>query len=245
MGKLDGKTAVITGGSSGIGLATAKTFVAEGAYVYITGQSTEGLDKARAEIGGNVTAVPVDISRLEDLDRLWQQVREERGSVDVLVANAGRGEQATLAEATPDHFDRIFAINARGTFFTVQKALPLLNDNGSIVLMGSAGHLNGAATRTVYSATKAAIRSFARTWASELKGRGIRVNTVSPGPIDTPAIDTQDDPAALRAALAAMVPLQRLGRPEEIAAAVLFLAADDNRYTTGADLVIDGGHTQL
>lgn len=245
MGKLDGKTAVITGGSSGIGLATAKTFVAEGAYVYITGLDAEELDTARAEIGGDVTAVQVDISRLEDLDRLWQQVKEGRGSVDVVVANAGRGEQATLAEATPEHFDRIFSVNARGTFFTVQKALPLLNDNGSIVLMASAGHLNGAATRTVYSATKAAIRSFARTWASELKDRGIRVNTVSPGPIDTPALDTQDDPAALRVSLAAMVPLRRLGRPEEIAAAVLFLAGDDNRYTTGSDLVVDGGHTQV
>lgn len=245
MGKLDGKTAVITGGSSGIGLATAKTFVAEGAYVYITGLDAEELDRARAEIGGDVTAVQVDISRLEDLDRLWQQVKEGRGSVDVVVANAGRGEQATLAEATPEHFDRVFSVNARGTFFTVQKALPLLNDNGSIVLMASAGHLNGAATRTVYSATKAAIRSFARTWASELKDRRIRVNTVSPGPIDTPALDTQDDPAALRVSLAAMVPLRRLGRPEEIAAAVLFLAADDNRYTTGSDLVVDGGHTQV
>ncbi|MFI9832872.1 SDR family NAD(P)-dependent oxidoreductase [Streptomyces sp. NPDC051913] len=245
MGKLDGKTAVITGGSSGIGLATAKTFVAEGAHVYITGLDPEELAAAQARIGGDVTAVQVDISRLEDLDRLWRQVKEEREGVDVLVANAGRGEQATLAEATPEHFDRIFSVNARGTFFTVKKALPLLNDNGSVVLMASAGRLNGAAERTVYSATKAAIRSFARTWANELKGRGIRVNTVSPGPIDTPIIDTQGDPDALRAALAAMVPLQRLGRPEEIAAAVLFLAADDNRYTTGSDLVVDGGHTQI
>ncbi|WP_427921553.1 SDR family NAD(P)-dependent oxidoreductase [Streptomyces sp. cg40] len=245
MGKLDGKTAVITGGSSGIGLATARTFVAEGADVYITGLDAEELVEARAGIGGDVTAVQVDISRLEDLDRLWRQVEEERGGVDVVVANAGHGEQATLAEATPEHFDRLFSVNARGTFFTVQKALPLLNDNASIVLMASAGHLNGAAERTVYSATKAAVRSFARTWASELRDRGIRVNTVSPGPVDTPVIDTQDDPDALRAALAAMVPLHRLGRPEEIAAAVLFLAADDNRYTTGSDLVVDGGHTQL
>ncbi|MBK3563611.1 SDR family NAD(P)-dependent oxidoreductase [Streptomyces sp. MBT62] len=245
MGKLDGKTAVITGGSSGIGLATARTFVAEGADVYITGLDAEEPVKARAGIGGDVTAVQVDISSLEDLDRLWRQVEKERGGVDVIVANAGRGEQSTLAEATPEHFDRLFSVNARGTFFTVQKALPLLNDNGSIVLMASAGHLNGAAERTVYSATKAAIRSFARTWASELKDRGIRVNTVSPGPIDTPVIDTQDDPAALRASLAAMIPLRRLGLPEEIAAAALFLAADDNRYTTGSDLVVDGGHTQL
>ncbi|MGW0655376.1 SDR family NAD(P)-dependent oxidoreductase [Streptomyces umbrinus] len=244
MGKLDGKTAVITGGSSGIGLATARTFVAEGAYVYITGLGTEELLKARAEIG-DVTAVEVDISRLEDLNRLWQQVKEERGGVDIVVADAGRGEQATLAQATPEHFDRLFSVNARGTFFTVQKALPLLNDNGSVVLMASAGHLNGAAERTAYSATKAAIRSFARTWASELKDRGIRVNTVSPGPIDTPVIDTQDAPDVLRASLAAMIPLRRLGRPEGIATAVLFLAADDNRYTTGSDLVVDGGHTQL
>ncbi|GGN23281.1 SDR family NAD(P)-dependent oxidoreductase [Streptomyces fuscichromogenes] len=245
MGKLDGKTAVVTGGSSGIGLATARTFVAEGAFVYITGLSTEELDTAQAEIAGAVTTVQGDISRLEDLDRLWRQVGEERGSVDVIVANAGRGEQATLAQATPEHFDRIFSVNVRGTFFTVQKALPLLNDNGSIILTSSSGHLNGVPERTVYSASKAAIRSFARTWAGELKERGIRVNTVSPGPIDTPIIDTQDNPDAARAALAAAVPLGRLGRPEEIAAAMLFLASDDNRYTTGADLVVDGGRTQL
>lgn len=245
MGKLDGKTAVITGASRGIGLATAKAFVAEGAYVYITSPDAEELDKAQAEIGRNATAVAGDISRLEDLDRLWAQVEHERGSVDVIVANAGHGEQATLAQATPEHFDRIFAVNARGTFFTVQKALRLLNDNGSVVLIASAGHLNGAPERTAYSASKAAVRSFARTWAAELKGRGIRVNTVSPGPIDTPILDTQNNPQALRAALAAMVPLARLGRAEEVAAAVLFLAADDNRYTTGTDLVVDGGHTQL
>ncbi|GAA3767672.1 hypothetical protein GCM10023083_01460 [Streptomyces phyllanthi] len=147
MGKLTGKTAVVTGGSSGIGLATARTFVAEGAHVYITGLDAQELDEARAEIGGDVTAVQVDISRLEDLDRLWQQVERERGGVDILVANAGRGEQATLAQATPEHFDRLFSVNARGTFFAVQKALPLLNDNGSVVLMASAGHLNGAAER--------------------------------------------------------------------------------------------------
>jgi NAD(P)-dependent dehydrogenase (short-subunit alcohol dehydrogenase family) len=245
MGKLDGKTAVITGGSSGIGLATAKTFVAEGAYVYITGRRAEELDKAQAEMGGNVTIVQGDISRLEDLDRLWQQVKDERGSVDVIVANAGYGEQATLAEATPEHFDRIFSVNVRGTFFSVQKALPLLNDNGSVVLISSAVHLDGEPGTTVYSASKAAVRSFARTWASELKDRGIRVNTVSPGSTDTPIFDILANADAVRATVAATVPMGRLGRPEGIAAAVLFLAADDNRFTTGADLVVDGGRTQL
>ncbi|MEV6595005.1 SDR family NAD(P)-dependent oxidoreductase [Streptomyces acidicola] len=245
MGKLDGKTAVITGASSGIGLATAKTFVAEGAYVYITGRRAEELDKAQAEIGRNVTAVQGDISRLEDLDRLWQRVRDESSSVDVIVANAGHGEQATLAQATPEHFDRVFSVTARGTFFTVQKGLGLLNDNGSVVLISSGGHMVGTPEYTAYYAAKAAVRSFSRTWASELKDRGIRVNTVSPGAIDTPAFDGHDDPEALRAALAAMVPMARMGLPEEIAAAVLFLAADDNRYTTGTDLVVDGGQTQL
>ncbi|MFC4008618.1 SDR family NAD(P)-dependent oxidoreductase [Nonomuraea purpurea] len=245
MGKLNGKTAVITGASSGIGLATAKTFVAEGAYVYITGRRAEELDKAQAEIGRNVMSVQGDISSMEDLDRLWQQVKEEKGSVDVIVANAAHGEQATLAQATPEHFDRVFSVTARGTFFTVQKALPLLNDNGSVILISSGGHMDSTPDYTAYYAAKAAVRSFSRTWASELKDRGIRVNTISPGAIDTPAFDAADDPEALRTAMAAMVPVGRMGLPEEVAAAVLFLAADDNRFTTGADLVVDGGQTQL
>ncbi|MDO0916722.1 SDR family oxidoreductase [Streptomyces sp. DT2A-34] len=251
MGKLDGKTAVITGGSSGIGLETAKKFVAEGAYVYITGRREEELAKAEAEIGDNVATVRGDIADLDDLDRLWARVKEERGSVDIIFSNAGIAEAATLPQATPEHFDKVFSINARGTFFTVQKALPLLNDGGSIVLMSGVGHRLGWPDFTAYSASKAAVRSYARSWAAELKGRGIRVNSVSPGPVETPILDglyagqTAADGEAVRAGLAGTVPMGRLAEPEEIAKAVLFLASDDNSYMTGADLPVDGGSTQL
>ncbi|MEW2134158.1 glucose 1-dehydrogenase [Streptomyces sp. NPDC005435] len=247
MGKLDGKTAVVTGGTSGIGLATARRLAAEGAHVFITGRRPEALAKAEAEIGPNVTGVPGDISDLDDLDRLWDRVRTERGSVDVIVANAAFVELATLAEATPDHFDKTFSTNARGTFFTVQKALPLLNDGGSVVLVSSTGHLLGVPPYTAYSATKAAVRSFARSWAAELRERGIRVNSVSPGPIDTPIFEAQagTDADALREQMRAAIPMDRLGSPEEVAAAVLFLAGDDSSFTTGADLQVDGGQTQI
>ncbi|MCF1595190.1 SDR family NAD(P)-dependent oxidoreductase [Streptomyces muensis] len=251
MGKLDGKTAVITGGSSGIGLETAKKFVAEGAFVFITGRREEELAKAKAEIGANVSTVRGDIADLADLDRLWTQVKEERGSVDIIVANAGIAAAARLPEATPEHFDKVFAINARGTFFTVQKAVPLLNDGGAIVLVSGLAHQLGWADFTAYSASKAAVRSYARSWAAEFKDRGIRVNTISPGPVDTPILDglaassSPADQEALRAGLAAGVPMGRLGRPEEIAASVLYLATDDSGYLTGADLPVDGGATQL
>lgn len=249
MSKLGGKVAVITGGSSGIGLATAKRFVKEGAHVFITGRRQSELDKAKAEIGRNVTAIQGDVADLADLDRLYETVKAEKGSIDVIVANAGFVELVTLADATPEHFDKTFSINARGTFFTVQKALPLLNDGASIVLISSTAHLIGSPPHTTYSATKAAIRSFSRSWAAELKGRNIRVNSLSPGPIETPIIDgqvkTKEEADAMRAMFSAMIPLGRIGQPEEVAAGVLFLASSDSSYSTGIDLVVAGGHTSV
>ncbi|MFK4790462.1 SDR family NAD(P)-dependent oxidoreductase [Microbacterium sp. ZW T5_56] len=249
MGKLTGKTVVITGGSTGIGLATAKRFVAEGASVYITGRREEELAKAKKDIGGDVTTVRGDIADLADLDRLWAQVKQERGSVDIIVANAGIAEPAPLPVATPEHFDRVFGINARGTFFTVQKALPLLNDGGSIVLIAGAAHQVGWPDFPAYSGSKAAIRSYARSWAAALLDRNIRVNSISPGPIETPILDglstPSNDGAAVRAGLAATVPMGRLGEAEEIASSILFLASDDSSYMTGTDLAVDGGSTQL
>jgi NAD(P)-dependent dehydrogenase (short-subunit alcohol dehydrogenase family) len=249
MGKLTGKTAVITGGSTGIGLATAKRFVAEGATVYITGRREEELANAKKDIGGTVTTVRGDIADLADLDRLWAQVKQERGSVDIIVANAGIAEPAPLPLATPEHFDRVFGINARGTFFTVQKALPLLNDGGSIVLIAGVAHQVGWPDFPAYSGSKAAIRSYARSWAAALLDRNIRVNSISPGPIETPILDglstPSNDGAAVRAGLAATVPMGRLGEAEEIASSILFLASNDSSYITGTDLAADGGSTQL
>jgi NAD(P)-dependent dehydrogenase (short-subunit alcohol dehydrogenase family) len=249
MGKLDNKTAVITGGSSGIGLAAAKLLANEGAHVFITGRRAEALVNAKAEIGTAVTTVQGDISNLDDLDRLWAQVKQERGSVDVIVANAAFVQMATLADATPEHFDATFGTNARGAFFTVQKALPLLNDGGSIVLMSSNTRLVGVPAYSTYSATKAAIRSYARSWAAELKERRIRVNSITAGPIDTSTFETQggtqEAADAMREKLRDIVPLHRLGQAEEVAAAVLFLASDDSSFTTGSDILADGGLTQI
>jgi NAD(P)-dependent dehydrogenase (short-subunit alcohol dehydrogenase family) len=249
MSKLDGKVAVITGGSSGIGLATARRFVDEGAYVFITGRRQAELDKATAAIGRNVTAVQGDVADLDDLDRLFAQVRAEKGVVDIVVASAGFIEHALIDTATPEHFDKTFGINARGVFFTVQKALPLMTRGGSIVLVSSALHLKGFPAHGTYSATKAALRSFARTWAMELKERGIRVNTLSPGAIDTPIIDgqfkTRDEADGAREMFKQITPLGRIGRPEEMASAALFLASDDSSYSTGIDLVADGGISQV
>jgi len=248
-GKLDGKVAVITGGSTGIGLAAAQEFVAQGAHVFITGRRQNELDKAVKLIGRNVTAVRGDAARLEDLDRLYQTVERDKGRIDVLVANAGIGELAATAEATPEHFDKIFAVNVRGVYFTVQKALNLIRDNGSIVLVASVAQYAGIPGFSVYSATKAAVRSLARSWAAEFKTRGIRVNTLSPGPIDTPIFDTLGLPPeqteAAKQQFVADVPLGRIGRPEEMAKAILFLASSDSSYTTGTDLVADGGLTQV
>jgi NAD(P)-dependent dehydrogenase (short-subunit alcohol dehydrogenase family) len=249
MSKLNGMVAVITGGSSGIGLATAKRFVDEGAYVFITGRRQSELDKAKAAIGRNVSTVQGDVANLADLDRLFGQVKAEKGVVDIVVTSAGFVEHAPLAVATPEHFDKTFGINARGVFFAVQKALPLMTRGGSIVLVSSGLHMKGLPAHATYSATKAALRSFARTWAMELKDRGIRVNTLSPGAIDTPIIDgqfkTREEADGARAMFAQMTPLGRIGKPDEMAAAALFLASSESSFSTGIDLVADGGLTQL
>jgi NAD(P)-dependent dehydrogenase (short-subunit alcohol dehydrogenase family) len=249
MSKLNGKIAVITGGSSGIGLAAAKRFVEEGAHVFITGRRQSELDKAKAEIGKNVSTVQGDVANLDDLDRLYRKVKDEKAGVDIVVASAGFVERVLTQDATPAHFDKTFGINARGVYFTVQKAIPLLRRGGSVVLVSSGLHLKGLPEHSTYAATKAAVRSFARSWAMELKDRGIRVNTLSPGAIDTPIIDSQfkskEEADGARAFFAGFTPLGRIGRPEEMASAILFLASDDSSYSTGIDLVADGGLTQL
>ena len=249
MSKLSGKVAVITGGSSGIGLATAKRFVQEGAHVYITGRRQSELDKATGELGGKVTAVRGDVSRLEDLDALYGKIAKDRRKLDIVVANAGFVEVGFLPSATPEHFDRIFNTNARGAFFTVQKALPHLNDGGSIVLVSSVGHTKGMPQYTAYVAAKAALRSFGRSWAAELKDRRIRVNTLSPGATDTPMFDgqfeTKEEAEGAKKVFSGVVPLGRVGHPEEMAFAALFLASDESSYVTGVDLAVDGGWTQV
>lgn len=250
MGKLDGKIALVTGGNSGIGLATAKRFVDEGAYVYITGRRQSSLDDAVKVIGKNVTAVQGDVSILADLDRLFAQIKQEKGHLDVVFANAGGGEFAPLGSYTEEHFDKTFNVNVKGLVFTVQKALPLLTNSATIVLNASIVSMKGMPQFGVYSATKAAVRSFARTWTNELKDRGIRVNVVSPGPIDTPAIsglvggDSEQD-KQLRASLAGSVPLGRMGTPDELAKAVVFLASDDSSFVAGVELFVDGGYVAV
>jgi NAD(P)-dependent dehydrogenase (short-subunit alcohol dehydrogenase family) len=249
MSKLSGKVAVITGGSSGIGLATAARFVNEGAYVYITGRRQSELDKAKAELGKQAHTVRGDVANLDDLDALYAAIAADKRKVDILVANAGFVEFGFLATATPEHFDKTFNINARGVFFTVQKALPLMNDGGSIVLLSSCVHLKGIPQYTVYGATKAAVRSWSRSWAAELKDRKIRVNTLSPGATDTPIIDgqfkTKEEADGARKAFAHIIPLGRMGKADELASAAFFLASDESSYVTGADLVVDGGWTQV
>lgn len=247
--KLDGKTAVITGGSSGIGLATAQRFVDEGAHVFITGRRLGELERAQEAIGRNISIVQGDVTSLDDLDTLFAQIRAEKGVIDIVVANAGFVEHAPIATASPEHFDKTFDINVRGVFFTVQKALPLMTRGGSIVLVSSGLHLKGFPAHSTYSATKSAVRSFARTWAAELKDRGIRVNALSPGAIDTPIIESQftsqEDADGARETYAQITPLGRLGKPEEMAAAALFLASEESSFSTGTDLIADGGITQL
>jgi NAD(P)-dependent dehydrogenase (short-subunit alcohol dehydrogenase family) len=249
MGKLDGRIALVTGGSSGIGLATAKRFVDEGAHVFITGRRAPAVSAAVKEIGRNVTGVPGDVSNLADLDRLFAQIGREKGTLDVVFANAGAAKFAALGEITEELYDTTFDVNVKGVVFTVQKALPLLPDGASIILNASVVGSKGLPTNSVYSATKAAVRSFARTWTTDLKARRIRVNAVSPGSIDTPGLSDllASSPAGeqRKQMIASMVPLGRLGTPDEIAKAVVFLASDDSSYVTGVELFVDGGFAQV
>jgi len=248
MSLLKDKIAIVTGGSSGIGLATAERFAEQGAYVFIAGRRQAELDAAIAQIGENVAAVKADISKLDDLDRLYETVAK-RGKIDVLFAGAAVVEKMMTSEATPEHFDKIFNTNARGTYFTVQKAIPYLNDGASIILVAAAGKNKGIPGRSAYSATKAAIRSYARAWTSELKARGIRTNVISPGAVDTPMFDSQypsgESAAETRNQIIAMTPLARLAQPDEIASAALFLASDLSSYIAGIDLPVDGGLTAV
>src|SRR5579862_1634580 len=247
--KLAGKIAVITGGNSGIGLATAKRFVEEGAHVVITGRREKELKAAAALIGKNVTTVIGDVTRLEDLDRLYAVVKEKHGHIDVLFANAGWGEIAPLETATEAHFDKTFDLNVKGTFFAVQKALLLFKDGGSIILNSSVANVRGDPGFSTYAASKAAVRCFARGWTVELKNRKIRVNSMSPGPIETAALEkaglSAEQVKQVATQFASEVPLGRRGKPEEVAAAVVFLASDESSYITGIDLAVDGGMAQV
>jgi len=249
MGKLEGQIALITGGNSGIGLATAKRFVSEGAYVFITGRRDAELAAAVKAIERNVTGIQGDVSKLGDLDRLFAQIKREKGKLDIVFANAGAATYSAFGNITEEHYDSIFNINVKGLLFTVQKALSLMPDGGSIVLNASIVGSKGLPANSVYSATKAAVRSFARTWTTDLKDRRIRVNAVSPGPIDTPGLN---DLVASSGAgeqrlkmISNSVPLGRLGTPDEIAKAVVFLASDDSSYVAGAELFVDGGFAQV
>ncbi len=243
MGKLEGKVAVITGGSSGLALESAKRFVEEGAYVFIVGRRQEQLDEAVKLIGRNVTGVRGDVSNLDDLDRLFDIVKREKGKIDVLFASAGKGEAAKLGEITEEHFDAGFGLIVRGTLFTVQKALPLINDGGSIIMTGSVASVKGFPGFGVYAASKAALRSFARTWLNELKSRNIRVNVLSPGQVDTP--DSQRLDKETREMFESLIPRGKMGRPEEIAAVALFLASDESSYVNGVELAVDGGFSAI
>ncbi len=248
-GKLEGKVAVVTGGNSGIGLATAKQFVAEGAYVFITGRRQVELDAAVKQIGENIVGVQGDVAKLADLDKLYATVKAKKGRIDILFANAGSAELAPLSEITEEHFDKIFNTNVKGLLFTVQKALPLIPDGASIILNASIVASTGNPAFSVYSATKAAVRSFARTWILDLKERKIRVNAISPGPINTPGLDGLGQTAGvgdqLKESLLASVPMGRIGTPDEIAKAVVFLASDDSSFVTGTELFVDGGAAQI
>ncbi len=248
MGALEGKTAVITGGNSGIGLATAKRFVEEGAYVFITARRQAELDKAAAEIGQNVTAISADLAKLADIEKLAEAVRANKGAVDVIVSNAGFTDQVALEDITLEHFDKTFNLMARAPVFLVQRLLPLMSRGGSIILVSSAMHTMGIAKHTTYAATKAANRSYARTWAAEFRGRGIRVNTLSPGVTDTPILDAQSEEAGREEVVKMyldMIPLGRLAEAVEIANAAVFLGSEQSSYVTGADLMVDGGVGQV
>jgi NAD(P)-dependent dehydrogenase (short-subunit alcohol dehydrogenase family) len=245
MSKLEGKIALITGGNSGIGLATAKQFVNEGAYVFITGRRKPELAAAAKEIGRNVTAVQADPANLGDLDRLFAQIKQEKGKLDIVFANAGTAPRAPLGEITAEHYDSVFGANVKGVLFTVQKALPLLPDGASIILNASIVASKGLPAWSVYSATKAAVRSFARTWTTDLKARRIRVNAVSPGPIATPLIDKAGFTQEQIEQFLGSVPMGRVGTPDEVAKTAVFLASDDSSYITGTELFVDGGAAQV
>jgi NAD(P)-dependent dehydrogenase (short-subunit alcohol dehydrogenase family) len=249
MRKLQGKIALVTGGNSGIGLATAKQFVNEGAYIFITGRREKELSTAVKQIGTNVTAVQGDVSNLDDLDRLFAQIRKKKGKLDIVFANAGVARYAPLGKITEEFYDSIFNINVKGLLFTVQKALPLLPDGASIILNASIVASKGLSSNSVYSATKAAVRSFARTWTTDLKDRRIRVNAISPGPIDTPGLSellaSSETGQERKKMISTTVPLGRLGTPDEIAKAVVFLASNDASYITGVELFVDGGFAQV
>ena len=249
MGKLDGKVALVTGGTSGIGMATAKLFVAEGAHVFVTGRRQEKVDEAVKTLGASSTGVQGDVTNMDDLDRLFKQIGEAKGKLDIVFANAGAAEFAPFGKVDEAHFDRMFDGNVKGLLFTVQKALPLIPDGGSVVLMSSVVGSKGLPANTVYAATKAAIRSFARTWTTDLKDRKIRVNAISPGPIDTEGLrellgDTPEGKKR-KDSFGQIVPLGRVGEAEEIAKAVLFLASADSSYVTGTELFVDGGMGQI
>ena len=249
MGKLEGKIALVTGGTSGIGFATAKSFMTEGAYVFITGRRAPELAAAVKEIGSNVTGVQGDVSNLGDLDRLFEQIKREKGKLDIVFANAGTAKYAPLGQITEELYNSTFDTNVKGLLFTVQKALPLIPDGSSIILNASIVASKGLSSNSVYSATKAAVRSFARTWTTDLKVRRIRVNAVSPGSIDTPGLNellgSSEVGQQRLKMISNAVPLGRLGKPEEIAKAVTFLASDDSSYITGAELFVDGGFAQV
>ena len=249
MGKLDGKVALVSGGNSGIGLATAKQFALEGAHVFVTGRRAAELDAAVKQIGGNATAVQGDASKLADLDRLMDEIKRRKGKLDVLFANAGAARYGTIGSIEEELFDAIFDVNVKGVLFTVQKALPLMPDGASIILNASIVGSKGLPANSVYSASKAAVRSFARTWATDLKARRIRVNAVSPGTIDTPGLNdllaSSEVGEQRKKMISAAVPLGRFGKPEEIAKAVVFLASDDASYVNGIELFVDGGFAQV
>ncbi|MGZ2488028.1 NAD(P)-dependent dehydrogenase (short-subunit alcohol dehydrogenase family) [Rhizobium pisi] len=247
--RFNNKVVVVTGGSSGIGLASAKAFSAEGAFVFITGRRQEALDAAVKQIGGRVTAVRGDMANLTDIDRLYDAVQQKHAQIDVLFANAGGGEMVALGAITEEHYQRTFDTNVKGVLFTVQKALPLLKDGASIILTSSTTSISGTPAFSVYSATKAAIRNFARNWMLDLKDRHIRVNAISPGVTDTAGLDELFGGGAqaqgTRDYLASLIPAGRVGQPEEIAKAVLFLASDDASFVNGIELFVDGGQAQI
>lgn len=249
MSRLTGKTALITGGSTGIGLASAIRFAAEGARVYIAGRRQAEIDKAIAKIGHGATGIRCDVSSLADLDHLYAQIKSEAGQLDILFANAGLGTFAPLGEISEADFDHMFGVNVKGTLFTVQKALPLMGAGGSIILTGSTTGSMGTPAFSIYSATKAAIRNFARSWALDMKGTGIRINVLSPGGTETPGLldlfGASGQSEALLAGLAAQTPLGRIGRPEETAAVALFLASDESSFMTGSEVFVDGGMAQV